>query len=102
MVASTMAYSMSGWSETASKSCLKSIRFHPVSIPLEDRVPSAKRRQQVAPRTAGSGDPQHRFDKGTVILAPTGVGFSQAMPFHFRPPAIAQHISVHPKLQSQI
>ena len=42
MVASTMAYSMSGSSEPASKQPLENIGFHPVAIALEDGVPVAE------------------------------------------------------------
>jgi hypothetical protein len=81
MVASTMAYSMSGSSEAASKSRLKTLAFTPVSIPLEDGVPRPEQRWQIAPRAAGSRDPQHRLDKAPVILtAATGIGLlSQAV-----------------------
>src|SRR5437660_1380743 len=69
----------------------ESIGFYPVSIPLEDGVPGAEQRRQIAPRAAGSRDPQHRLDKAPVILtAATGVGFlPQAMRLHFRPLGIA-------------
>jgi hypothetical protein len=52
MVASTMAYSMSGWSETTSKAVWKISAFHPVPIALEDGVPRAEQRRQIAPRAA--------------------------------------------------
>jgi hypothetical protein len=81
----------------------ENIGFYSVSKPLEDTVPRAEQRRQIAPGTAGSRDPQHRFDKASVILtAATGVGFlPPAMRFHFRPLGVGQHISVHPKLESQ-
>jgi hypothetical protein len=65
----------------------ENIGFYPVSIPLEDAVPGAKLDWKVAPRTAGSRDPQHRLDKPPVILAAaTGVRLlPQAMWLHFRP-----------------
>src|SRR5713226_2174883 len=65
----------------------ENIGFYPVSIPFEDGVPRAEQRRQIAPRAAGSRDPQHRLDKAPVILtAATGVGLlPQAMRFHFRP-----------------
>ena len=69
----------------------ENIGFDPVSIALEDGVPRTEQRRQVAPRAAGSRDPQHRLDKAPVILtAATGVGFlPQAMRLHFRPLGIA-------------
>jgi hypothetical protein len=53
--------------------------------------------------TSKSRDPQHRFDKAPVILtAATRVRLlPQAMRCHFRPLRVGQHISVHPKLESQ-
>src|ERR1700704_2167154 len=46
----------------------ENIGFYPVSIPLEDAVPRTEQRRQIAPRAAGSRDPQHRLDKAPVIL----------------------------------
>jgi hypothetical protein len=85
------------------KKTFENIGFNPVSIPLEDGVPGPEQRRQIAPRAAGSRDPQDRFDKPPVILtAATGVRLlPPAMRLHFRPLGIAQHISVHPKLESQ-
>ena len=53
MVASTMAYSMSGSSDIASNSRLPDIRLHPIAEAREDTVPVAKRGRQVPPGTAG-------------------------------------------------
>jgi hypothetical protein len=41
----------------------------PSSETLEDRIPIPESRGQVAPRRAGAGDPQHRFEKAPIILA---------------------------------
>jgi hypothetical protein len=81
----------------------ENIGFDPISIPFEDSVPTTELGWKVAPGTAGSRDPQHCLDKATVIrAAATGVRLlPQAMRFNFRPLGIAQHISVHPKLESQ-
>src|SRR5712692_7183399 len=81
----------------------ENITLDPVSIPLEDRVPGAEQRRQIAPRAARSRDPQHRLDKAPVVLAAaTRVRLlPQAMRFHLRPLGVAQHISIHPKLESQ-
>ena len=46
MVASTMAYSMSGSSEQASKSLDENIGFDPVAVALEDSVPVAEERPE--------------------------------------------------------
>ena len=81
----------------------ENIGFYPVSKPLEDGVPAAELGRKIAPRAAGSRDPQHRLDKPAVVIAAaTGVGFlPPAMRFHLCPLGVAQHISVHPKLESQ-
>jgi len=65
----------------------ENIGFHPVPKPLEDRVPAAELGGKIAPRAAGSRDPQHRLDKPPVILtAATGVRLlPPAMRCHFRP-----------------
>ena len=52
----------------------ENIGAHPVAMPLEDGVPAAEERWQIAPGAAGSRDPQHRLDKPAVIrAAPAGV-----------------------------
>jgi hypothetical protein len=81
----------------------ETIGSYPVSIPLEDGVPAAKRGRQVAPGAAGSRDPQHCFDKATIIhAAAAGVRrLPQAMRLHFRPLDISQHIAIHPKPEAQ-
>ena len=81
----------------------ENIGFHPVSKPLEDRVPAAELGRKVAPGAAGPRNPQHRLDEPAVIRAAAARVrlLPPAMRFHFRPLGIAQHISVHPKLESQ-
>src|SRR4051812_2860743 len=74
MVASTMAYSRSGSSETASnKRCQTSaftdVGLHPIAKAREDAVPVPERTRQIAPRAAGAHNPQHGFDKQAVVLA---------------------------------
>jgi len=79
------------------------IGSYPVAIPLEDAVSVAKRGRQVAPGAAGSHNPQHRFDKATVIRA-TEAGVQrlpQAMRLHLVPLGISQHIAIHPKPEAQ-
>jgi hypothetical protein len=82
---------------------VENIAFHPVSKPFEDGVPGAELGWKVAPRAAGSRDPQHRLDKATVVLtAAAGVRLlPPAMRLHFCPLGVGQHISLHPKLESQ-
>jgi hypothetical protein len=49
---------------------LPDIRLHPVAEPREHAVPVAERgRADHTPRAAGSGDPQHRLDKLSIVLA---------------------------------
>ena len=57
MVASTMAYSMSGSSEQACKKPDEGVGFDPVAVRLKDRVPLAKDLRKVTPRAAGPIDP---------------------------------------------
>src|SRR6202046_5449348 len=82
------------------KKAFENITLDPIPVSLEDRVPGAEQRRQVAPRAAGSRDPQHRFNKTTVVpAAATGIGsLPPAMQFHLRPLGIAQYTAVHPKL----
>jgi len=81
----------------------ENIGAHPVAIPLEDGVPAAEERWQIAPGAAGSRDPQHRFDKATIVrAAPAGVRLlSPAMRLHFRPLGVSQHKSIHHELEPQ-
>src|SRR5665213_3200634 len=81
----------------------ENITLDPVAIPLEDGVPRTEQRRQIAPGAAGSRDPQHRLDKPTIVFAAASrVGLlPQAMRLHLCPLGIAQHISFHPKLESQ-
>ena len=81
----------------------ENIGSHPVAIPLEDGVPSAKRGRQVAPGAASARNPQHRFDKAAVIRpAAAGVRLlPPAMQLHFHPLGVGQHISIHSGLEPQ-
>ena len=103
MVASTMAYSMSGSSETASNSRLKTSALTQSRKRVKTRVPVAERGRQIAPGTAGAGNPQHGLDKQPVVLAAaTGIArLAQTMRLHLRPLGVSQNESVHPKLESQ-
>src|ERR1700722_6880814 len=85
------------------KKAFENITLDPIPVSLEDRVPGAEQRRQVAPRAPGSRDPQHRFNKTPVFpAAATGIGsLPPAMQFHLRPLGIAQYTAVHPKLESQ-
>src|SRR2546429_4902946 len=60
MVASIMAYSMSGSSDTASNSRFQTPAF--VAEACEYAVPVAQQGRQITPRAAGSGDPQDRLN----------------------------------------
>jgi hypothetical protein len=78
--------------------------LHPIAIALEHRIPVAERRRQIPPRTACSGDPQHRFKKHTVIAsAAAGIGgLTQTKRLHLRPLGVRQNESVHAKLLSEL
>jgi len=47
----------------SSENSIESVCLDPSAEPLEHRVPFAEFLWEVTPRTARSGDPQHRFDK---------------------------------------
>ena len=98
MVASTMAYSMSGSSETASKSRFEDIGLHPVAEAREHGVPVAERRRQIAPWAARARDPQHRLDKKPVVLAaaPGFARLAETVRLHLRPLGVSQNESIHP------
>jgi len=80
----------------------KDIGFDPIAVSLEHRVPLAEAGRQIAPRSAGPDNPQHRLDKPPVVSpAPPGVRrLAQAVRLHRRPLRVGQHESLHPKLQS--
>lgn len=101
MVASTMAYSMSGSSEQALKSRTKTSALTQ-SVSLEDGVPVAEEGGKVTPRTAGTHHPQHRFDEPRVIAAasPGVCRLAQAVRLHLCPLGVSQYDSFHPKLES--
>src|SRR2546429_314595 len=60
-------------------------------------------RRQITPRAAGSGDPQDRLNKSSVVLAAAaGVApLAKTKRLHLRPLGVSQNESVHSKLESQ-
>ena len=76
---------------------LEDVELHPVSEPLEHRVPVAEPLGQIAPRRAGARDPQHRLDKPAGIAARSAriAGPPETMRLHPRPLHIRQHRSGH-------
>jgi len=103
MVASIMAYSMSGSSEQASKEPDEYVALDPIAVALEDRVPLAEDLRKVAPRTARPNNPSDCLDKETVVAAaaPGICRLSQTMWLHLRPLRVSQYQSLHPKLESR-
>jgi len=79
-----------------SENPFENIAVHPMAEPLEDRVPVPEILGQVAPRSAGARNPQHRLQKQpTVAAGPTGIGFlAEAMRLHLRPLRIRQDLLV--------
>ena len=79
----------------------ENIGLHPISEPLEHRVPLAESWRQVPPGTARSGDPQHRLKKQPPVRTrPTRVRrLAQTMRFHLRPLGVRQTQAVHNKLR---
>lgn len=69
MVASTMAYSMSGSSEQAWKSLTKTSAFKPIAIALEGYVPVPEKGRKVVPGISRPRDPQHRFNEAAIGTA---------------------------------
>jgi hypothetical protein len=55
------------------------------------------------PRAAGSGDPKHRLDKPSVVLAAAaGIApLAKTKRLHLRPLGVSQNESVHQQLESQ-
>src|SRR3978361_679397 len=72
---------------------LPDIRLHPVAEAREYAVPVAQRRRQITPRAAGSGDPQYRLDKLSVVLAAAaGIArLAKTMRLHLRPLGVSQN-----------
>ena len=63
MVASTMAYSMSGSSDTASNSRFQISAFTQSRKRVKTLFQWPNEGGEIPPGTAGSGDPQHGLDK---------------------------------------
>ena len=103
MVASTMAYSMSGGIRAGFEKLGENVRFDPVAVPLENSVPVAEHRRKVTPRGSRPHDPKHRFDKAAVVAsaAPGVRRLTQTMRLHLRPLGVCLYESFHPKLESQ-
>jgi hypothetical protein len=82
---------------------LPDTRLRPVAEAREYAVPVAQRGRQIPPGAAGSGDPQYRLNKSSVVLAAAaGIArLAQTKRLHFRPLGVSQNESVHPKLESQ-
>lgn len=78
--------------------------LHPIAIPLEHRIPVAERRRQVSPWAARAGDPQHGFEKQTVVTScAAGIArLAQTKRLHLRPLGVSQNESVHTKLHSEL
>ena len=102
MVASTMAYSMSGSSEHASKIRAKTSAFTQSRYRLKT-VFHLPMRRQITPGTAGARDPENRLKKKPVVAAAAaGIRrLPQTMRLHLRPLGVCQYVSIHPKLESQ-
>jgi len=46
--------------------------LYPIAIALEHRIPVAERRRQISPWAACAGDPQHCFEKQTIVTTRAG------------------------------
>jgi hypothetical protein len=81
----------------------ENIGFDPISVSLEDRIPTAEKGRKITPRAARTCDPQDCLNEAPVIASATARvrWFAQTMRFHLRPLGISQYESFHPKLESQ-
>src|SRR6266566_9389142 len=77
--------------------------LRPVAEAREYAVRVAQQGRQITPRAAGSGDPQDRLNKSSVVLAAAaGVApLAKTKRLHLRPLGVSQNESVHSKLESQ-
>src|SRR2546430_9847361 len=77
--------------------------LRPVAEAREYAVPVAQQGRQITPRAAGSGDPQDRLNKSSVVLAAAGgvAPLAKTKRLHLRPLGVSQNESVHSKLESQ-
>src|SRR5256885_11210139 len=77
--------------------------LRPVAEGREYVVPGAQQGREIPPRAAGSGDPQARLNKSSVVLAAAaGVApLAKTKRLHLRPLGVSQNESVHSKLESQ-
>ena len=97
MLPSIIANSRSGSSGQGIENAFENIGLHPMPEPFEYRVPVPEIRRQVAPRSAGAGNPQHRLKKQPRIAtrAPRVGRLAQTMRLDLRPLRIRQHQSRH-------
>ena len=103
MVASTMAYSMSGSSETASNSRLKTSAFTQSRNRLKTvfQWPNSGGRSRHGLPVRAIHNTASTNRRLSSPLRPGSDLLPQAMRLHLRPLGVSQHISVHPKLEAQ-
>ena len=79
---------------------LERTRLNPVPEAFENRVPVAKRRRQIAPRTAGARDPQHSLgEQPGVAAGASGIGrLAETEWLHLGPLWVRQTKAIHGKL----
>src|SRR5258705_4739776 len=81
----------------------ENIRFDPVAVALEKRVPVTEQRRKITPRASRPHDPKHRFHEAAIVAsaAPGVRRLTQTIRLHLRPLGVCQYESFHPKLESQ-
>src|ERR1700733_5508405 len=96
MVASIIAYSLSGSSAKA----LKRLFFRPARKPRVDVLPGSKPLRKIPPRRARAELPDHRFDEQAIAhiaVAPNAPGTPRKQSFNPRKLVVTQSIPSHRK-----
>ena len=102
MVASTIAYSMSGSSETASKIRLKTPAFDQSLKRLNTvfHLPKCAGRSRQGLPVRAIQSTASTNSRLSLPLRPGSLGFPRAMRFHLRPLGVGQNELFHPELKS--
>jgi hypothetical protein len=83
---------------------LENAGLPPIAIALEHRIPVAERGRQISPWAARARNPEHSFEKQTVVTTrAAGIrGLAQTKRLHLRPLSVRQNESIHSKLLSEL
>src|ERR1700733_7486531 len=100
MVASIIAYSLSGSSAKALKRLSQTPFFRPARKPRVDVLPGSKPLRKIPPRRARAELPDHRFDEQAIAhiaVAPNAPGTPRKQSFNPRKLVVTQSIPSHRK-----